>query len=417
MQKVVPTYVTQLVDGYIQRIKEGMKIRASVSLIFDSGYYILFDSPSATDVDSKSQMLRGLTSRNLAPGHIQMIVTSHGHPDHFGQGNFFPNARHFFGSYEYSDDTYIQTELAHNETMRITPNVEIWNTPGHTNQDISVIVRNVPCCGTVAVVGDLFYTEQDATNGTDWYADAWNPLIGKINRNKVLCASNYIIPGHGPLFKISEEMRKNADCPSNGTLNNSENPYVDITQIGGGNKVEPATKYLAQIADASKNALNLVMKETEKQKEQTRGSVVSTVASENPQHHPKSVLEASGGSYLLPHGAMPVESAITLATATVSPVERMHAYLQSEAEHNDPSLIMPVVETAAVQLARALNVKVVNKDTSYPYSDFWKKAFSKLAHDPAFQTYFQNPTNPSARRAARQSIIGFLNTGRGFRQG
>ena len=38
--------------------------------------------------------------------------------------------------------------------MQLTPNVELWNTPGHTSQDISVLIRNVPCCGTVAVVGE-----------------------------------------------------------------------------------------------------------------------------------------------------------------------------------------------------------------------------------------------------------------------
>lgn len=86
----------------------------------------------------------------------------------YRQDNFFPNARHFFGSYEYSDDVFISTELKNvsslfipiwvshwiqNSSMQLSRNVELWSTPGHTSQDLSVIVRNVPCCGTVAVVG------------------------------------------------------------------------------------------------------------------------------------------------------------------------------------------------------------------------------------------------------------------------
>uniref|UniRef100_A0A1I7XFH4 Lactamase_B domain-containing protein n=1 Tax=Heterorhabditis bacteriophora TaxID=37862 RepID=A0A1I7XFH4_HETBA len=126
---------------------------ASISLIYDGGYYIIVDSPSATDVRSKEIMLRGISSRNIVPGEIQIVVTTHGHPDHFGQGNFFPNARHFFGSYEYSDDNYITTELHTNNSMHLSKNVELWSTPGHTAQDISVVVNNVPGCGTVAVVG------------------------------------------------------------------------------------------------------------------------------------------------------------------------------------------------------------------------------------------------------------------------
>ena len=88
-----------------------MNLTASVSMVYDGGHYIVVDSPSATDVHSKELMLKGIASRNIAPGEIQYVVTTHGHPDHFGQGIFFPNARPFFGSYEYSDTNFISTEL------------------------------------------------------------------------------------------------------------------------------------------------------------------------------------------------------------------------------------------------------------------------------------------------------------------
>ncbi|TKR80427.1 hypothetical protein L596_014501 [Steinernema carpocapsae] len=96
--------------------------------------------------------------------------------------------------------------------MRLTQNVELWNTPGHTAQDLSVIVRNVPCCGTVAVVGDLIYSEHDVFNYTEWYYDAWNPKIGLNNRNKVICCVDWIVPGHGKMFKVTQEMRYRANC-------------------------------------------------------------------------------------------------------------------------------------------------------------------------------------------------------------
>lgn len=37
-----------------------MRQTASVSLVYDGGYYIIFDSPSATDLEAKAQMLRGI---------------------------------------------------------------------------------------------------------------------------------------------------------------------------------------------------------------------------------------------------------------------------------------------------------------------------------------------------------------------
>ncbi|CAJ0943876.1 unnamed protein product, partial [Mesorhabditis belari] len=474
MQKVVPTYVSQLVEGYLQKIQEGVRMRASVSLVFDNGYYILVDSPSATDVDAKGDMLRGLTQRNLAPGNVQLIVTTHGHPDHFGQGNFFPNARHFFGSYEYSDDTYIQTELTHNDSMKITPNVELWNTPGHTNQDISVIIRNVPCCGTVAVVGDLFYHEQDAINGTDWYSDAWNPLIGKVNRNKIVCSSNYIIPGHGHVFRVTEEMRVNADCPSNSTLT-STSPHVDITTLKGNQLPTPAPEILtndilrgvrnnaktttttAATTTSSTTTTTPKPTTTSTTSTTTTTSITSTttttktttttppmtttviptlvpdtselrnndmnagmiVGTANRQANPaltQTVLETAGNSYLLPHGAAPSQQKEKEKEKEKEyppiPMDEVHKYIKMERDGRDPSLVMPVVESAAVQLAKALNIRVVNGDTLYPYSDFWRKTFNKLAHDPAFQYYFRNPKNPVAKRAAREALIEYLNTGR-----
>ncbi|CAI4224914.1 unnamed protein product [Auanema sp. JU1783] len=212
-QKLMPTYFQQLVIGNISKIDQGIKMTASVTIIFDGGYYVVVDSPSATNLNAKELLLRGIAAKNISPGEVQFVVTTHGHPDHFGQGNFFPNARHFFGSYEYTDDNFISTELRENNTMKITRNIELWNTPGHTSQDVSVMVHNTPCCGTVAVVGDLFYNEEDAKSGTEWYEDAWNPLIGQMNREKVLCYADYIVPGHGKAFKVTPEMKQNCSEP------------------------------------------------------------------------------------------------------------------------------------------------------------------------------------------------------------
>lgn len=98
--------------------------------------------------------------------------------------------------------------------MKVTKNIELWNTPGHTNQDISAVVRNVPCCGTVGVAGDLFYTESDAAgNSTDqWTKDAWNPGLGMNYRAKMICEVNWIIPGHGKMFRVTEDMKRMYNC-------------------------------------------------------------------------------------------------------------------------------------------------------------------------------------------------------------
>lgn len=80
--------------------------------------------------------------------------------------------------------------------------MEIWNTPGHTNQDVSVVVRKVPEFGTVAVVGDLFYSELDAlSDSEDWKRDALDGRLGVENRRRVLCAADAVVPGHSKMFR------------------------------------------------------------------------------------------------------------------------------------------------------------------------------------------------------------------------
>jgi hypothetical protein len=54
--------------------------------------------------------------------------------------------------------------------------------------------------------GDLFYSEHDVMEPTAWLAGAVDGR-GLHYRNKVLCIADYIVPGHGKLFRVSEMMR------------------------------------------------------------------------------------------------------------------------------------------------------------------------------------------------------------------
>lgn len=63
--------------------------------------------------------------------------------------------------------------------------------------------------GTVAVVGDLFYSEIDAlSDSQDWQRDALDGKLGVENRRRVLCAADAIVPGHSKMFRVTNEMRR-----------------------------------------------------------------------------------------------------------------------------------------------------------------------------------------------------------------
>lgn len=48
--------------------------------------------------------------------------------------------------------------------MQLTKNVQLWNTPGHTAQDVTVMVHNVSCCGIIAVAGKRQFSPSSANN-------------------------------------------------------------------------------------------------------------------------------------------------------------------------------------------------------------------------------------------------------------
>lgn len=49
------------------------------------------------------------------------------------------------------------------------------------------------------------------------YPMMWKPLSNNVteqteSRRKLLCLANSIVPGHGPMFTVTEEMRIKAGC-------------------------------------------------------------------------------------------------------------------------------------------------------------------------------------------------------------
>ncbi|KAK5964214.1 hypothetical protein GCK32_001121 [Trichostrongylus colubriformis] len=400
-QKVIPTYVTQLVQGHLQRIEQGSKMTASVSLVFDGGYYILVDSPSSADMKAKETMLQCLSAKSINPGEVQLAVTTHGHPDHFGQGNFFPNARHFFGSYEYVDDVYIKTELDVNDTMKITNNVELWNTPGHTAQDISVMVSKVPCCGIVAAVGDLFYDEADALNETsEWFAEAWNPVVGeahcKSSRSKVICHADYIIPGHGKLFKVNQRMREMANCSKAfsypaGEQHPTAQPFA----------FPPFTFTSTQSSSAYQHSAS---------------STTSTTTS----YSVPDLNDAGNRDFLSPIVSQ-AQSSIPLIIKTVLENENTPSSSpEYNASHNldNENILAPVVEKAAFQLAKLLRVSqdAVAKKEPYPFTGFWKDTMQRIAKDVNVNHIISQAHNSSMNklkpflnrlRLARDSLVNY----------
>lgn len=42
---------------------------------------------------------------------------------------------------------------------KLSPHIEVWKTPGHTQHDLTVLIHDVASYGTMAIVGDLIPNE------------------------------------------------------------------------------------------------------------------------------------------------------------------------------------------------------------------------------------------------------------------
>lgn len=166
------------------------------------------------------------------PEDITYVVCTHGHADHCGNLNLFTNKtrrmvsllndqdraeddllrssprpskikRHIVGNGVYTDDEYWFDLKNEDRVFQINPLIAVRETPGHTLSCVSVLVENVANLGRVAVTGDLFEREEDLNDENIWI-DAGSESVDEQRENRQFVLDNFdwIVPGHGPMFKV-----------------------------------------------------------------------------------------------------------------------------------------------------------------------------------------------------------------------
>lgn len=195
--------VEVLVPGYSFAMEKDTVIRAcgTSTLVTADGLNILVDTLGPWD---SKQLVEALQERGLTPEDINIVIGTHGHPDHVGNLNLFTNAKlHFVGHSIYQDDRYQEHPFRDGVAYQISQSVQIIPTPGHTASCISLMVKNVSKFGTVAIVGDLFENENDLLDDKIWLnAGSEDPKQQRISRAKILSTARFIIPGHGNIFQV-----------------------------------------------------------------------------------------------------------------------------------------------------------------------------------------------------------------------
>jgi len=188
-------------------------MHSGTTLIQSNGFNVLVDVAVHRIVILENM----LNQVGLLVQDIDMVVETHGHPEHYSGAQSFENIDHVFNTVTYNGRIFTLNPLNSNQPYFLDKekNIEVIKTPGHTPQDVSVIVRNVPDYGTMAIVGDLFDEKEDTidqTNEIGRSTNAFNLTLWNENRKKVACMSNWIVPGHGEMFEIDADQRRKFKC-------------------------------------------------------------------------------------------------------------------------------------------------------------------------------------------------------------
>uniref|UniRef100_A0A0N4Z8Q1 Metallo-beta-lactamase domain-containing protein 1 n=1 Tax=Parastrongyloides trichosuri TaxID=131310 RepID=A0A0N4Z8Q1_PARTI len=222
LKKITQPRVKILLKGYVNSFtsleglnKKYINMSSTVTLIQDMGKNILIDTGIFSDEISKLQstrieLLKKLNEVLLSPNDINYVVITSPSMDHTGNVNEFSGAIKFQNGmiYDGSKNGFVLLNLRNNDYF-ITPNVRLTSTNLQSSNSLNVVVtRSEDYNGIISITGDLFINEYDLFNPNLWKPFSSNVTEQLVSRRTVLCSSDWIIPGHGNIFKVDLKFKE-----------------------------------------------------------------------------------------------------------------------------------------------------------------------------------------------------------------
>lgn len=186
-----------LIEGRAHFNNEIWEDYASAVYVENSGQKIIFDPGS-----NREKLFNSLKENQIDVEDITHVFLSHKHLDHTILMGVFPNAVICTGThvyegvkiYEYPKDIF-------------GPKITILTLSGHTESDSCLLVNTAD--GKYALAGDLFWWNFDEPQEENMVAlvsrkdrFAIKGILLKESRRKILSISDYVIPGHGKIFRV-----------------------------------------------------------------------------------------------------------------------------------------------------------------------------------------------------------------------
>ena len=198
--------VTVLLEGYLKPIEgkqpmpftvdDGARyVGGTVVLVRGEGVTLVADPGMVAD---RALIIDALKKENVTPEDVTHIFISHHHPDHTVNIALFTHAQviDFWGIY--TNDLWED----HGDNYVIAPGIRVLRTPGHTEEDASLVVETAK--GTYVLTHTWAFSDIKAGKAPL----AWNQEALDASRKKVLEVADWIIPGHGSLVANPERAKE-----------------------------------------------------------------------------------------------------------------------------------------------------------------------------------------------------------------
>lgn len=191
--------VKVLIEGYAKR-KDEERATSTTVLVKTKRFNLIVDPGM-----NRKKLLKALNKENLDVEDIDYVFLSHYHMDHSLLTGIFENAKVL-----YADDIYsFNGEIAEREDKLLGEDIKIIKTQGHNSDCRTMIVKTGR--GVIAIAEDVFWWWDDEEQKTDkkslmMHNDEFVTDVLKLedSRRKVLEIADYIIPGHGKMFKVKK---------------------------------------------------------------------------------------------------------------------------------------------------------------------------------------------------------------------
>jgi glyoxylase-like metal-dependent hydrolase (beta-lactamase superfamily II) len=189
-----------IIEGYAKKLENGWVAQSTTCLVTSDDNKIITD-PGC----NRALLLEAMKKENLSTADIDFVVLSHQHPDHILLAGIFENAKFitFDAGMIYDGDS-----LTEYNSHELGEDIEIVQTPGHVLEHISLVVTTKE--GKIGIAGDVIWWLQDEEQKFDLHqydhsqakGMDMEALVG--SRKKLISMSDFIIPGHGKMFKVQK---------------------------------------------------------------------------------------------------------------------------------------------------------------------------------------------------------------------